>query len=81
MICPGCEGAGWITVNPSAERYGYPGDPQQEVDVRCSECEGTGEVEDAEAESLCLPVTSDDFANPDPEGLGTEPEDVDGVPF
>lgn len=54
LVCPDCDGAGYVTHNPSVERYGYPGDPQCEVDVRCGACRGAGEVDRDETPIRCI---------------------------
>ena len=61
--CPDCDGAGWITYNPSLNR-----DPQLERERRCRTCGGGGLV-DAQSEAYQRtlakpPVSAEDFANP-----------------
>lgn len=40
--CEGCNGTGIREKNIS----GWEGEPEQDVEVVCSECDGTGEVEE-----------------------------------
>lgn len=80
--CPDCDGAGWITYNPSLNR-----DPQLERERPCRTCGGGGLVDaqtiedrrESEAYQRTLakpPVSAEDFANPDP-----QPEDEEWPPF
>jgi len=68
--CPDCDGAGWITVAAPNR------DPQLEREYRCRTCAGDGLVDaqtiadrrDSEAYEpppVDLPVSAEDFANPD----------------
>lgn len=53
-LCPACDGWGCYTTNASRL-----GDPQQEVDRECAECEGTGVVQAARGAEGLQPWTGD----------------------
>lgn len=72
--CPDCDGAGWVTVNPSQS---WPRNPQLDREVPCKECMGAGEREpddpaDEIPERIAVHVSREDFANPRPPGLPDE---------